>query len=400
MTVEAALHRQIRSNPATLGLASIVLVFALAPLFPVVGEVLGVSPALSVPLGGFAVAWSLATTLAFRRRGLASPAYRWMNRGETLAFSSACVFLICSSGNPTNALWVPHFAHIVTCATSGSERRYNSGLFLAMSVAAAGWFGVLGGLWAGAIAGAVGGLSVYVYRVMSATSAQLSQTLRQRDALEARLTRLALSEERARIARDLHDGVGAELSSLFWQLQALRQRATTPESQGHFEQLTARITQSTDELRNVVWELRATSLAWPELIAHLRTRCAELAQGEATVTVIADGPPTTEIDAELRMHVARIAQEAVRNAIHHGKARAVVVSLCVTDALRLTVDDDGHGIAPDAARRSVGGLRNIDTRVRNLGGEFSIIRREDAAGTRLLATMPLAPGGAKVAGAR
>ncbi|MBL8921030.1 MAG: sensor histidine kinase [Myxococcaceae bacterium] len=389
MDSQAALHRQIRGPAATAALVAIIFGFAVAPLFPVDQRVLGYDAWLSLPLGVVGAAWTLSTGLVFRRQGLGSPLYAAMNRGETVLFSTICLAAICQSQNPASAVWVLHFGHVVTCGTSGGERRYNLTVFTVASALATGYFALVRGPAAAGLVAAIAGVAIYAYAVMSGTASKLSEIIAQRDRLQAELTAVTVSQERARIARDLHDGVGAELSSLFWQLQSLAATATTPEARASFDGLTQRITQSTDELRNVVWELRATSLAWPELIAHLRTRCAELAGDVATVTLEASGDEAREIAGDVRMNVARIVQEAVRNAIHHGRARHLAIRLHLGERLVVEVDDDGSGIAPDAARRSVGGLRNIDVRVKALGGTFTVSPRE-GGGTRLRAEIPLA----------
>lgn len=391
MNAEAVLHRQIRGPLATWSLLLIIAAFAVAPLFPVDQRVLGYSPWLSLPLGALGIGWTVAAGVAYRRLGLGSTPYRVLNRGETIVFLVICLAGVIQSGNPASVVWLFHFAHVVTCGTSGGERRFNLTLFAVLPLVAVVTFTVTQGLASGALVTAIAGIALYAYAVMSATAVRLSETQRQRDRLEAQVTALTVSKERARIARDLHDGVGAELSSLFWQLQSLRATATTPEAQASFDTLTSRITQSTDELRNVVWELRATSLTWPELLAHLRTRCLELAGGEASVHVVADEAETREIPGDVRMHVARIVQEAVRNAIHHGRARRLELRLSLSDVLRVEIDDDGHGIPPDASRRSVGGLRNLDVRVKSLGGVFSAAPRALGGGTSVRAEIPLMP---------
>lgn len=397
MDSQTALHRQIRGAPATIALLAIIFGFAVAPLFPVDRGVLGYDAWLSLPLGAFGAAWTITTGLAFRLKGHASSLYAALNRGETMVFSAICLTAICQSGNPASAVWVLHFGHVVTCGTSGGERRYNLGVFTVASALATAWFAATRGFAAATLVAALAGVAIYVYAVMSSTASRLSEAISQRDRLQAQLTAVTVSQERARIARDLHDGVGAELTGLFWQLQSLAATATTPEARASFDGLTQRITQSTDELRNVVWELRATSLAWPELIAHLRTRCAELAGDVASVALEADSEETREIPGDVRMNVARIVQEAVRNAIHHGRARHLALRVHVGERLVVEVDDDGSGIAPDAARRSVGGLRNIDVRVKALGGTFSVSPRE-GGGTRLRAEIPLAPMPSSAAG--
>ncbi|MBE2250915.1 MAG: hypothetical protein IAE78_15365 [Myxococcus sp.] len=389
MDAEAAVHRQIRQPLTSLGLLLIVACFAVAPLAPFGERVMGTSAQFGLSMASLAAVAMLATGFAYRRFGLRSGIYRALNRLETATLATLCLATIMKSGNAASAVWALHFGHLVGCGSSGGERRFNLAVFSTLSAVTVGFFAVTQGLGAGALAAAIAGVALSGYSVMSATTSQLTQTRADRDRLEAELASMTIAQERARIARDLHDGVGTELSSLFWQLQSLRAAATTPEAMAVFDALSSRITQSTDELRSVVWELRATSLSWPELLAHLRTRCSELAGDEARVTLVGDETAARDVPGDVRLHIARIVQEAVRNAIHHGRARHLTIRLTLAEALRIEVDDDGRGIAPDASRRSVGGLRNLDVRVRSLGGVFSIAPRE-GGGTRLHAEIPLA----------
>lgn len=391
MEAEAALHRNLRSPHATAGLLVIVFGFAMAPFFTAQRHELGYGPELSLPLGALGAAWTLAANLAYRRHGLSSRRYLLLNRGETFIFLVTCLAAIAAARNPVSPIWLLHVAHVVTSGASGGDRRFNTGLFTVLPALTAVYFGVVVDLEAAALVAGISIVSLFVYGVLAGTAARLTQMQLDRDRLEAELRAVTVSKERARIARDLHDGVGTELSSLFWQLQSLQAAATTPEAKASFEALTSRITQSTDELRNVVWELRATSLAWPELIAHLRSRCVELSAGRAKVSLVANDAEAREVPEDVRMHLARIVQEAVRNAIHHGRASSIEVRLALGDGLELEIDDDGQGIAPDAARRSVGGLRNIDVRVSSLGGRFSA-EPGPGGGTRLRASVPLPEG--------
>jgi signal transduction histidine kinase len=386
MNAEATLHRHIRKPLVTAALVAIMIAFAVAPLIE--RELLGIDASLSLPLGLLGAGWTVITSLAFRAGGIDSRLFRALNRGETAVLLAVCLIPICVSGNAMSPLWLLHFAHVVTCGTSGAERRYNISLFTLLPIAVVVGFGLTHGAAAASVVAAFAGASLYTYVVMSATSSRLTATREQRNALQRQLTTLMVQRERERIARDLHDGVGTELSSLFWQLQSLRATAATPDAEASFDALTHRITQSTDELRNVVWELRANSLAWPELVAHLRTRCLAIAGDEASVTLEAAPAEGVTVPGEVLMHVARIVQEAVRNAIHHGRARNVALKLDLGRHLVLEVTDDGTGIAPEAARRSVGGLRNMEVRVQSLGGAFSV-GPGPCGGTRLHAELPL-----------
>ncbi|MDX2009158.1 MAG: sensor histidine kinase [Myxococcaceae bacterium] len=384
---ESVNQRYVRSAPATAVVVIVFFVFALSPLSDGLAARLGYGLSISLPTALVSSLWTVVTALAFHRGGLHDRRYRWLNRGERVLFGALTTFVICASANPVSPLWLLHLVHVVTSGMSGAERTFNLRVFAVVPLAAVLFFGVTQGPASGALVAAIAATSLYAYVAMAKLREHLTETIAQRDRLQDKLTSLSVSEERARIARDLHDGVGTELSSLFWQLQSLK-RSAAPDVQASLDSLTQRITQSTDELRNVVWELRATSLEWPDLVAHLRTRCLDLAGDEATVTLSSSGREAIACSGDLRMNVARIVQEAVRNAIHHGHARKVDLRLAVNEALVIEIDDDGDGIAPDAARRSVGGIRNIQVRVANQRGTLAVSRRE-GGGTALRIVLPL-----------
>jgi signal transduction histidine kinase len=386
---ETVNQRFVRSPVGTAVVVTVFAVFGLAPLFEPLAPRLGYSLAVGLPVAALASLWNIAVAVAFQRGGLNDRRYRLLNRGERMLFGALTIFVICASGNPVSPIWLLHLVHVVTSGMSGAERDFNLRVFTAVPLVAVGFFGVTQGPGAGLLVAAIAVTALYAYVAMTKLREQLTRTIEQRDALQVQLSSLELSEERARIARDLHDGVGTELSSLFWQLQSLK-RSASPEVEASLDSLTQRISQSTDELRNTVWELRATSLDWPDLVAHLRSRCLTLAGDEAVLSFTTSGREPRAISGDLRMNVARIVQEAVRNAIHHGHARTVDVRLKVGDALVIEIDDDGEGIAPDAARRSVGGIRNIQVRVSNLKGTLAVARRE-TRGTSLRAVLPLEP---------
>ena len=97
------------------------------------------------------------------------------------------------------------------------------------------------------------------------------------------------------------------------------------------------------------------------------------------------------LGAELANHLYRIAQEAVRNAVRHGRARTIRLHLHGARAkVRLTVTDDGTGMPVDAVDAAGMGLKIMQYRARMLGGEVRFERGEPQ-GTRIVCECPLEP---------
>jgi len=183
-----------------------------------------------------------------------------------------------------------------------------------------------------------------------------------------------LLEERARIARDLHDLVVQELFAMGMRLSRLRGRLDPAEL--------ADVDTSLESLDRVIRQIRATirALRDPEEHASLPDRVhAEAARAhaylgfkpEVTIEVEDDHDPDTMVPVEITDDVIAVVREGLSNAARHAHAGAVRVSLAVTtNSVRVQVSDDGRGIPEQLTRRS--GLDNLAERARRHGGHCGV----------------------------
>ncbi len=178
---------------------------------------------------------------------------------------------------------------------------------------------------------------------------------------------VAVTAERERIARDMHDGLAQDLAYII----AQGQRRGLELGPDHPVMVAAR--RALAGVRGAIADLTASEA--PSAEAALRTIGGELGRRfglEVDVVVDADGPPPANdyaAPAE-REHLVRIAREAIVNAALHGQARHVEVLLERRGAnLRMRISDDGCGVA-DADRVGFG-LRTMHARARSLGGELN-----------------------------
>jgi signal transduction histidine kinase len=195
----------------------------------------------------------------------------------------------------------------------------------------------------------------------------------------------AREEERRRLRRDLHDGLGPTLAAVGMQLAAASAMLDRPdELRALHAELQEQTRQALADIRRLVYDLRPPALDELGLgpaIAQQGQRFAGLA-----VDVHAEGD-LDRLPAAVEVAAYRIAAEAITNAARHGAARTCSVRLSLNGALDLEVVDDGTGIT-DAARAGVG-LSSMRERAAELGGSCEV-GPAPGGGTRVRARLPVA----------
>lgn len=200
----------------------------------------------------------------------------------------------------------------------------------------------------------------------------------------------AREEERRRLRRDLHDGLGPQLASLTLTIGAAREllRFDPPAADALLEELGQHASAAIVDIRRVIYALRPPALDDLGLLAALREQAAQHARHGLQVSVEAPAaiPP---LSAAVDVAAYRIAQEALQNVVRHAQARSCVIRLAVDDAqLSIEIQDDGRGLPPDY--RAGVGLHAMRERAVELGGTCVIDRTP--RGTRVHAQVPLQQG--------
>jgi signal transduction histidine kinase len=204
----------------------------------------------------------------------------------------------------------------------------------------------------------------------------------------------AREEERRRLRRDLHDGLGPQLASLAMKAEAARDLLSSDpaSSDALLEDITAQTQEAVTDIRRLVYGLRPPALDDLGLTDALKAQAAHGDHGGLRVSVeTPDSEALPPLPAAVEVAAYRIAQEAVTNAARHAGARNCTVRISPDEeagVLRLEVTDDGRGIPVD---RSAGiGLASMRERAAELGGACTV-EAASSDGTRVVAVLPLAP---------
>jgi signal transduction histidine kinase len=193
----------------------------------------------------------------------------------------------------------------------------------------------------------------------------------------------AREEERRRLHRDLHDGLGPTLTGAGYKADAAHNVLTSaPDRAGDLiDELRVDIRAAIDDVRRVVYALRPPALDQFGLVGALRRHCDPL-----PLAVSFDAPDTLPpLPAAVEVAAYRIATEALTNVTRHARARTARITIAVDSALQLSIVDDG---TTDSPWLPGVGLTSIRERAAELGG--TCVAGPTGAGGEVRATLPAA----------
>lgn len=209
---------------------------------------------------------------------------------------------------------------------------------------------------------------------------------------ERELRGLAITEERTRIAREIHDTLAQHFMGILMHLRAMQGSKDAETSEMHRNQAEALAQEGLEEARRSVWNLRPERLERRGLEGAILDEVERLSKRAGLQVDVDVSGDVDAVPAAVAAGLLRITQESLHNTLRHAKARQARVRLHVTaDAVELEVRDDGVGFDPRVPRatthRSGFGLSGMRERAHMLGGELTI-DSAPGAGTRIYVRIP------------
>lgn len=201
----------------------------------------------------------------------------------------------------------------------------------------------------------------------------------------------AQEEERARIARELHDDISQRMAFLQIGLEQFEQSVRElPLNRKELRNLTNVASEVSSDLHSMSHQLHPARLDLQGLVAAMGSLCREfMAQHELQINFVHEDIPN-QISTDVALCLFRIAQEALRNVVKHGKTSAAQVKLSgCGDGIDLCITDSGSGFDPEGAHQKGGlGLVSMSERLRILGGRLEV-GSAVSQGTQIRAWVPL-----------
>lgn len=239
------------------------------------------------------------------------------------------------------------------------------------------------------------GWVVALRRQVAVQAARVAGEVRRRH--DAEIEFQAALRERNRLAVNLHDTLLQSLGGAGFQLDTCRRavaRADLADTAAHLDVARRMLRHAAGELRSSVWALRTMPQAGRSFAESLDAIVEQLAAGqEADLRLSVSGTPFDPPDF-IAGNLLLVAQEAIRNALHHGRPTTVAIDVNFTSTpqqIEVVVQDDGHGFSPTtAAGPSQGhfGIQGMRERLTSLGGSLTI-DSQSGHGTRVQAAVAI-----------
>ncbi len=201
----------------------------------------------------------------------------------------------------------------------------------------------------------------------------------------------AQAEERRRLRRDLHDGLGPQLTAITLKIDAARNHllGDVPLADVILAEVRQDTRDAIEDVRRLVYDLRPPALAELGLDGAIRRltggESRSVAGPVVSLDVVGD---LGELSAAVELAAYRIVTEAITNATRHGRAKSCSVRLAVGNQLRIEVSDDGTGLHENWTPGV--GITSMRERVSELDGSL-VIHCVPGGGTRIVALIPLGP---------
>ena len=196
----------------------------------------------------------------------------------------------------------------------------------------------------------------------------------------------AVEQERMRIARDIHDDLGARLTQMaFLSEMVVGEIGENSKAGGRLEKLADSSREAIRSLDEIVWAVNPRKDTLPNFVDYLSHHANEFFR-ESPTRFRQDLPlliPDIPLPTDLRHHLFLACKEALTNVSKHAEATEVKLRLTVTAAeLEIVIEDNGQGFSPDTQSQRGNGLANQNTRLKSIGGQCQV-ESKPGHGTRI-----------------
>lgn len=195
---------------------------------------------------------------------------------------------------------------------------------------------------------------------------------RQRILLEKRQ---AIEKERSRIASDMHDDLGAGLSTIRFLSEKVRRNPVTDVTKNEIEKIAGISVELVENMNEIIWAMNEENDTLEDLLFYTRSYAKEYCE-ENQLHCVVDFPeqiPPVFVSGELRRNVFLTVKESLHNIVKYARATEVEFSIHVNEELTVVIKDNGAGFSTHDHNTGGNGLRNMRRRIESIGGQFAVL---------------------------
>jgi signal transduction histidine kinase len=198
----------------------------------------------------------------------------------------------------------------------------------------------------------------------------------------------AIVNERTRIATDMHDDLGAGLSSIRFISERIKRNSFSEVTRQDIEKLEFTTGELMDKMNEIIWATNEKNDTVEDLVFYIRSYAKAYAEDNDLNCFIhiPDELPGLFVSGEVRRNIFLVVKESLHNIVKHANASSIDMDIRVGTKLYIHIKDDGTGIHPTESRRGGNGLHNMKKRMLDIGGSLDM---ENGSGLTLNISLPL-----------
>ena len=184
----------------------------------------------------------------------------------------------------------------------------------------------------------------------------------------------AIEKERTRIASDMHDDLGAGLSTIRFLGEKINRRINTLTDRTDIEKIVSNSNELVQKMNEIIWAMNEKNDSLEDLLFYTRSYAVEYCEENNLVCHVAlpDSLPERFVSGEIRRNVFLMVKEGLHNVVKHAEASKVEIVFEITNNLRVTIRDNGKGLKKSNGGGGGNGLMNMKKRMQMLGGQLQM----------------------------
>jgi PAS domain S-box-containing protein len=195
-------------------------------------------------------------------------------------------------------------------------------------------------------------------------------------------------KERLRLAKDIHDSLGQQLSAIKFYISTSAELSNDTEQKAILMKSNEALSRAIAEMRSICFNLMPETLEEFGLIEAIKELCTQIQHAKKISFRVIVATEFPKIRKEIEIDLYRVIQEFVNNAMKHGRATSIIIKFrCTSNQIKIALADNGKGFDIHTLTSKGMGLQNIESRTKSHNGVISI-KSEPGKGTKLSIAIP------------